>query len=317
MFCPRAPESLPASVWIHVGLPKTGSTTLQEDVFPALGGLAYLGYKGSRLTAPYDGEVRRLVDAIKLAPDRPEVAERCRDLVAARWRLWNPQHLPALISEEGFSTTRTGRAFDGLALMPEVLGSAFGRTANIAVVVRDPLDLLASVYEQRLWTVPTEQVRALYPGAAPPGLDAYVAGEARRFAAGAPDTVFGDLLRFDRVVAAYAGVFGEARVHVLPFEPLRDEPARATVAWCRLLGLPDQTPPLAARNRSSAARRRAILARFGAPADDAAAAAFEARHAEARRALADRADLAEMIRRHCGPVRARAEATYAALLRAA
>ena len=54
-----------SGVVLHIGLPKTGTTTLQKSVFPALPGVAYAGKR----IPGYGFATRALGEAIGLDPD--------------------------------------------------------------------------------------------------------------------------------------------------------------------------------------------------------------------------------------------------------
>lgn len=301
------------TTWLHIGLQKTGTTSLQQDFFPRLDGLVYLGGKGARLGTAARDEMRRLIVGLKSVAHRADVVAGMADHFRAFAARWNPAGLPGLISEEGFSDSLPGSRFDRLDVLPAALRLVLGTDTRIAVVVREPIALLISIYEQRLATLDRNLVQRMYRQDGPPMFDAFILREHERHRAGAFDTVFDALLRFDRVVEAYGRAFGSDRVHVLPFDPLRTAPDDFCRAWCRLLAVPDQVTALPRRNASGPARRRHILDRFGIDHDDPRAVAFQAQFAALAQRLRSDPLLSEYAERHCAPVCARAASTYAAL----
>ena len=301
------------TTWLHIGLHKTGSTTLQEEFFPRLRGLVYFGGKGTRLPPPAKEDMRRLIVALKAAGHRPDVVAGIIAFFRGRADAWNPQCLSSLISEEGFSGTWPDSPFNRITVLPAVLRRILDGDARVVVVVREPLALLVSMYEQRMARLEMTYVRKVYGFDGIPTFDKFVALEHARLQQGAHDTVFGGTLRFDRVIGAYADVFGDDRVHVLPFEAMASEPEQYCRAWCRLLGIPEQIVPLHRRNASGPGRRREILARFGIEPTSPRGMAFEAQFADLPARLRDDPLLCSYAAQHCEPVRARAAATYAAL----
>ncbi|MGE0725763.1 MAG: hypothetical protein AB7O45_15395 [Alphaproteobacteria bacterium] len=304
--------------WLHIGLQKTGTTTLQHDFFPRLRGIVYLGGKGTRLGAAVEADMRRLVVGLKSSGDRPEMVASLARLLAARSAMSNPLGPAELVSEEGFSESLPRSPFDRIAVLPTALRTILGEATRVVLVVRDPFAFLASLYEQRMATLDLPYLREIYRCTdGPCAIDDYLRIEQDRRQSGAFDTIFDAALRFDRVVGAYATAFGDDQVHVLPFEPMVERPDDFCRAWCRLLGVPDQVIALPRRNASGPERRRAILARFGIGPADARAAAFEGQFADLPARLAADPLLAGYAARHCEPVRARAAATFAALTAAA
>ena len=198
-------------VVLHVGLPKTGTTSLQRELFARHPGLCLVGKPLTRL----DPRMHRLLTAIlrlepweyrrvepELAALVPELLDRPGDTV--------------LISDEELSTGSLGARVDRLTIADRL--QRLFPTAEVVFTVREQSDALRSMYGE---------LRRL--GAASEPLSAWAE---RRLAL--PETAAGlHLFRYDDLYAIYAERF--ERVHVVPYEQLRATPEAFVRALCGLL----------------------------------------------------------------------------------
>ena len=248
-------------VLLHVGLPKTGTTALQNEVFPKIAGIDYLGPKGAVGLDDRRGVAGNLVIEALKHRTRPlaegEIGPRVR-----RARDWLRRlDGTLLLSEEGLTSNSRARVlgYDPVPLMPAAIRTLLPE-AEIVLVLREPTDWVASMLLQRMWDWPT-YVRGPR-GDRPLGPKACVDHDLALAARGANRSIFGTMARFDRMLAAYRAAFPSARVHVLAYERLfgPDEGWRA--AFACLLGVPVDGPSPPRVNESSDDKRRNIAERF-------------------------------------------------------
>ena len=177
---------------LHVGVHKTGSTWLQQCVFPQARAVAYA-----------DPVVGALVANLLHADDEDFHADAFRALVADVER----RGVRLLISHEGLTgaTWADGISGDRLARR---LGDVIPH-ADVIVLIRNQAEMLLALYAQYVNEGGTC------------ALADFLAGdhEGPRLAA--------DVLDYDRVVSAYRDAFGE-RVWVVPYERVRDDPMQFT-----------------------------------------------------------------------------------------
>ncbi|MGE0725131.1 MAG: hypothetical protein AB7O45_12195 [Alphaproteobacteria bacterium] len=285
-------------VVFHVGLSKTGTTALQDDVFPAIAGIRYLGPKGAapgdRVTAAaarrigraLEHETRRVVDAPYAG------LLRARDHVMGLGGT-------VLFSEEAL-TTNTGvetTGYDRIPLMPGAIAGLFPDAA-VVLVLREPSDHLASLLLQRMASQPLvrgiDRPRPLTPRQQ---LDWHVLRGRRRD----PLSIFSTMMRFDRTVALFRERFGPDRFHLLAYERLF-APARPEwrAAFAAILGVPVEVPDPGRRNVGDDERRRTIAERFFAGPDETPAAdAWIAAMRAAPQAIAEHGPVQRFIALHC------------------
>lgn len=212
-----APASA-APVMLHVGLPKAGSTTLQQDVFSRLDGVDYhaLRRKGGRHAE--DGPFGRLVAALReghgLDLDLDAAAQAMADAADGR---------PMLVSEERFSDHRGV----GVARRPMLLRRLFG-PARILIVLRRPVALMTSMRFQ-------ENRHPRYGVAR--------AGSVDRWIADALDHAHhhlspAQMVRYDWIVGAFEEAFGADAVTVAPLELLGRQPEAFAERLAAFLAMP-------------------------------------------------------------------------------
>lgn len=222
---------------IHVGLPKTATTTLQRAVFACHPGLRYLG-------RPYpDAQLAAIMDAVMGENGEDYDGARQRAALDAYTASVLADERPILLSDERLTDSR----FVDQALIAERLRALFG-PARIIVTVRNQLDLLKSLYVYRM-----AATNRFYRD-----MEEWLAEEERA----EPGRLVG-LLRYDRLVDLYAGLFGSANVHVLLTEQLAADPEAFFARLCPILGIDAGVAAALAAGRRENARvsRRLLLYR--------------------------------------------------------
>lgn len=149
-------------LFLHIGWPKAGSTTLQEDVFPAVPGMRFLGKVPFR--ADQNLYLRQLVHLLCFATEsrfRARCARAAEDLAQAereRFGAVDPSQ-PLILSDEAFTSMLLFPADVGIygvaVACPERLADRLVRWAEAAgvelevlLVDRAPADLVHSYYAQ-------------------------------------------------------------------------------------------------------------------------------------------------------------------------
>jgi hypothetical protein len=186
--------------FLHVGFPKTGTTTLDAQVFPRLSGVRYLG------TLQREQPLRRLFEVDLLSKDRLEY-----DAPAVHQELWTAirqacgdDPRPLLFSNHSLTFTWTNH-IDRLTVA-ERLRELFD-DAEILIVVRHQIEMLESMYRHLL----TNGVYLSFP--------TFLKGLEREFHRSPLPQ-----LKFCEVVRMYERMFGDKRVHVYCYEDFAQRP---------------------------------------------------------------------------------------------
>lgn len=241
---------------LHIGLPKTASTWLQERVFPSLGHLRYRAMPRSTLfDAPEDiaAESRLLNCAFRRSPH--VWREAGDDIFAA---LFGPASAAredgrdALVSEEGIG--RTGSRPELLAAHLSALSEkaavwGFDRI-NVVCVIRRQDEWLASHYAQ----MSDRRRHASQADFADRVNDTLDASRSR--------FTFGMLLDYDALFRSINGAPGQIGIAILPYEALAESPAEFMEAMVTSLGAPGCTPDLLDLACSSRVNARSAGARW-------------------------------------------------------
>ena len=198
---------------VHIGLPKTASTTLQNRVFAAQDQFAYIG-KTDNL---YSDLLREFISRISFQDSLDYDTARVDELVAA---MRNGQNKPVLVSDEIFSVEgRTDRR-----IVAERLHRLFA-PAKILVVVRAQTAFLQSMYLNHV------RGGGQHVGTFADWLDETYG-----------DIRFNDIYRvainYEPLVRTYEDVFGAENVVVLPFELINDPESMFARELAVLLDMP-------------------------------------------------------------------------------
>jgi len=188
---------------VHVGLHKTGSTWLQQHVFPHLRGFVFGNHDpvlgallGNLLHADDDGF---LGDALTVAVDRYESA--------GRRLLLSHEALAGTLWATGDSAERTARRL--ASTMPN---------ARVLLLTRNQPEMLLAVYAQYVNEGGTRS------------FERFLAGD-RAGPQFEPAS-----LEYDVLVELYRSLFGKTRVWVFPYERLRADPGTFYDELRRLYG---------------------------------------------------------------------------------
>jgi hypothetical protein len=189
-----------ARVVLHVGVSKTGTSTLQEEVFPAHPGIDYRSWPG-------EGAIPLLYDCLYADTiyDDDERFSRCAEAIgeshrgATRPILYSREHLTHQRYDKGAMASRLRRLFG---------------EARIVITIRNQLDWIESshVWNQQL-------LRRPWQGGLPPSMESWLAGQWKeRWRSRLSSGDFGAIVR------RYVELFGADDVCVLPFEELVAQP---------------------------------------------------------------------------------------------
>lgn len=197
---------------LHIGLPKTGTTTLQNSLFGEQDHFDYIG----KSNGCYPNTLRELVNRIALQDSLEYESARTEALVAQLHQVAKP----VLMSDEIFSVE--GGA--DRRLVAERLHRLFG-PARVLIVVRAQPTMLQSMYlnylrgsGERIVSFPT-WLEQNYGGT----------GFAARYRIG---------LNYEPLVRTYEDLFGAENVIVLPFELMGDDSSLFATSLTNLLHLP-------------------------------------------------------------------------------
>lgn len=204
-------------LFLHVGYPKTASTTLQKHLFARHPDLFYLGRPFAEPIAAIEKDI--------LTADAERFDQRLSESQAAvRAALAAAGARPALLSHEGFlratrydghdvrrTAERLHRLFAGALEQADEIG--------VVIVVRNQADLILSHFVQFVKGRQSD-------------LDAYLVAALEDPRSGLLSSLF-----YDDIADLYAGLFGRAKVNVLAFESLVDDPAAFFGRLCGILGI--------------------------------------------------------------------------------
>ena len=189
-------------IYIHVGLMKTATTTLQTRVFPAHDDVYYLG--GPEYI---NNDVRISVAAISKQDRLLFDAKSHNDNIRSTLDYARTQGKSILLSAESLSTPTVDRLTKAERLV-EVFGDI-----RIIICLRHPIDLMTSLYG--------EAIKQLYPRTQRmPSIDEWLSQEWSDQRA----TRAARFLDFSRLIHAYYDLLGENNVCAMLFEELRNNP---------------------------------------------------------------------------------------------
>lgn len=225
-------KALGKRIFIHVGMPKTATTFLQDKFFPRLAGVHYIG-KGAYghlsqrdILGNLDRIARTNPNLLNLDIEAALIGEMLRTIADER----------ILISHERLFGNMNFSFFDHSYIANSL--QAIFPEATIVVIVRRQDELLESLYRQTLRNYFYEPV------------DRYLGFLDGRFR---PPSFFPSTslpypshhavtLDLERYCRNYMRLFGADNVAVLPYELLKAEPQRFFEALCSILGVPPYVP---------------------------------------------------------------------------
>jgi len=199
-------------VLIHVGMPKTGTTSLQMNLFVRHPGIQYLG---KPLTV-FSPDVARLTRGITYDPALNDAAA----LEAFRAETVEPliagQTAPLVISEEEFATSTPASQVSPDAIANRLVG--LFPNAQILITIRRQQEAIPSLYTHMR--------------------DMGLLGDIdfdRWFEANFASEAGQSVYDYAKVAERYSNRFGADRVHLVPFESMRDAPELFVSQVCDLM----------------------------------------------------------------------------------
>lgn len=214
--------------FLHVGLPKTGTTSLQGNLFSRHSQLDYVGKPALHGDETMRTAMRPFVEAPDGEFDAEAAGQNIRDLYS------KGNGRPLLVSEEEFSTG-THR----VRVEPDVIASRLADAfpgAGIIITIRRQEDVFQSLYSH-----------LMNVGFMPP----IHFGEWIRHERSLPgDRGRFRLFDYDHIHRRYCELFGAERVRTLLFEDLKDDPGAFISEVCHFLGIdPEEGSYLAEDDR--------------------------------------------------------------------
>jgi hypothetical protein len=213
---------------VHIGLPKSATTLLQDRFFPVHDQIEYLGKTSSWRFPPGQlGEIladifERRLEPGRCALERSRFATHIGDACdgGARVPVWSLEILGA-----GLRRNRLTRA----RLIRDIMGPA-----RILVVLRHPLELLESYYFERLKAA---QISDFHFKAMQRGTYLDIDSWLTRRLGGRPVTEAIHVLDYAHTLKLYSDLFGQPSVGVFLYERLASQPERFIGEVCRFLGI--------------------------------------------------------------------------------
>ena len=203
---------MPSPRFIHTGLPKTGTTWLQDTLFPHFQGGYICGHSqdGFRDLAFEDWKKLRwlLLDCHDVIFE-----ERLQDYAPILDKL-DPQRA-FLFSEEAIA----GAVMNGQATIAQRLKTVFG-DSEIIIVLREQFSMLRSVYMQIARGFGGKHYAFTFEEFIDAALYSYDPGYESLPVRFIPVHNIISRLRYDRLISTYRSVFGEKSVHVFSYEGL-------------------------------------------------------------------------------------------------
>jgi len=220
------PPLPPDRVLLHVGVPKTGTTTLQFHVLPRLHGVTYLGkpYDRPDATIEANDAIDRLVRSVWTTTvaeyDHRAAAELLRRGLDGRAGVLEGGTV--VLSEEALTQASGGDRLEKARRLRRLLGRC-----RVLVTIREQRAALVSGHR---WLLARRLVDV--------GFDRWIADcRAYSHVLGRPDDFPLRQYRYDEVIDGYRRLFGRERVTVLPIELARTDPAAFAAPLARALDL--------------------------------------------------------------------------------
>ena len=242
----------PPPVVMHIGMPKAASTTLQNALFACHTQVYYLGKAKSRSGGYSSPEVESLITQLSRPLTTKELSRMRRDFQDEVARASTPEQIPVLSREglcHGGSRTQERLAQNAFEI--------FGR-ARVMIVLRNPFNLIPSLYLQRLRGNNARQSRRADHMVGYFTLDEWLTSESER-QRHAPFK----LLQVADNLAPHIARFGRDQIGVFLFEDLLEHQDSFTRSVARFLGVDeDEASMLAAAAHANPRMTEAHVARL-------------------------------------------------------
>ncbi len=203
---------------LHVGYPKTGTTSIQDGLFFSLNdNINYLGITKATLS-DYHNLFRRILRPW-ITSRGEEGREELKLLLADR--LIDGMNL---LSEESFINSRSnpGRIFDPVEI--KQLLAPLSDSIDVVIVIRNQIDLIHSLYAHGgiIDKYGNAQNAKTY-------INICLTNKENRL-----------FFCFTDVIKKYKSVFGEHKVHILLFEDFLSDKDSYFNGWAKILGIPNK-----------------------------------------------------------------------------
>ncbi len=227
----KARNAMRKTRYIHIGYPKTGSTTLQNDFFAKHPEILHLG-----IPSPLSREVWNTIQVDVLYKDSLK---------------YSPSHVKEALTpylesaDSDDKRTCVGISHEGLcmggglhvdrALIARRCQDVFGET-KIIVIIRNQFDFLASMYQERI------KAGCYF------SFNAFLIGQYWTLYTSLFNTIdYYDMYR------CYTALFGKEQVKVILFEDFKRQPDKTVREICSFFGISPTTLPISQENRGLSA----------------------------------------------------------------
>ncbi|MEO1711759.1 MAG: sulfotransferase domain-containing protein [Bacteroidota bacterium] len=199
---------------IHIGYNKTGSTWLQEEVFPKQA----LGFQSFLTIEDRENIYRSTVRQHAMTFDPAPILNYYQQALEKH----KGEELVPIFSNERLSGDPHSQGYDTKELADRL--HRMWPEARIIIVIREQKSMLLSTYKQYIRAGGPRSLRSYF---SPP----------ERGSRRVPMFAF-DYFAYDSLIRYYQSLFGKERVLVLPYEQLRKEPQAFVSAILTFSGLP-------------------------------------------------------------------------------
>lgn len=196
-------------IYFHIGYPKCGSTSLQENLFSGHSEINHFGKENTNFKYFYS----------KLKHRKYYDAEIRSDLIKSKL-LFSKINV---FSDEGLSNQFYSTVIDNYSKALKIKNNF--PNAKIIIVIRNQADLLRSFYD---FSIPDES------------LNKWLQTEFAQYQKISSDDHFLDSLKFDKIIAYYQSLFGLNNVLVLLFEDLKYNPKQFANKLSTFLNISEQ-----------------------------------------------------------------------------
>lgn len=204
---------------IHIGYPRAGSTWLQNNLFPHISNVEFLG-TNSLIKQGWAHQLKALFADSNLLDFSPSkirdfIERNTQDRDANKIWIWSSEAITGFYNKRGFQYAK---------INADHLKQTFGN-AKILIVIRNQLDHLKSLYRHYLLWGGITSLEFLLDS--PRG--------ARNAVFCSEDFMYNKLIRY------YIELFGPSNVCTIPFELLREDVDQYVADICKFIGV---NPPI-------------------------------------------------------------------------
>jgi hypothetical protein len=211
---------------VHVGLPKTGTTTLQSHLFPHHPEVEYLGKFIGREPELYPPGVARLVRILRKGDEDAARSAPARELLAPLRQRARASGRVLVLSDEGMISSGPRHRQAVARSVSALLGPC-----RIMVVLRNPVELAESLYLQKMvW--PQGPVPGAIGSVRWRSIDSWLDEQRQRPGGGVLSN-----LDYSSAIRDLEGLFGRESIGLFLLEQLRDDSKSYYEALLQFLGV--------------------------------------------------------------------------------